>query len=137
MGDLTITRLVDPVVEEHGYPVDSRYVECFWLPVLGPSAVWLLRHAEFHTEMGPYVVDEDVLARSIGIGVAGGRPLRRTLERLVRFHCALGGVDQWAVRTALPALNARMEEHLPEALRVAHREFVLARRQAAPRRAAV
>lgn len=40
---LVVRAWSDPLVEAHGYPVTSNYVETFWLPILGPSATWALR----------------------------------------------------------------------------------------------
>ena len=34
---------LDPVVDDHGFDPRSRYVEEFWLGVLGPTATWLIR----------------------------------------------------------------------------------------------
>ena len=34
---------IDPVVDPIGYDPHGRYVELFWLGVLGPTATWLLR----------------------------------------------------------------------------------------------
>jgi hypothetical protein len=120
---VTIERLADPVLDEHGSHVTSRYCETFWLPVIGPSALWLLRHAAIHTEQGAYTVDVDTLARSIGLGGAHGAhaPIVRTLNRLDDFRGGVGGWrTTWALRTHLPPLTARQAERLPEPLRAAH-----------------
>ena len=34
----------DPVIDQLGYDPRSRYVERFWLGILGPSATWLMRY---------------------------------------------------------------------------------------------
>ena len=34
----------DPVIDQVGYDPRSRYVERFWLGILGPSATWLMRY---------------------------------------------------------------------------------------------
>jgi hypothetical protein len=41
---LTIRPWTDPVIDTLGYDPRSRYVETFWLPTLGPTALLLLRH---------------------------------------------------------------------------------------------
>ena len=33
----------DPVIDQLGHDPRSQYVEWFWLSVLGPSTIWLLR----------------------------------------------------------------------------------------------
>ena len=40
---LTVEAWPDPVIDELGHDPRSAYVERFWLGVLGPSTVWLLR----------------------------------------------------------------------------------------------
>jgi hypothetical protein len=119
---LTIEKLDDPVLDSHGQHVTSRYVEVFWLPVLGPTSLWLLRHCSFHTEHGPYTVDARTLGRSLGVGAGPGRhnPLIRSLDRLVSFHCGLRVFDRWALRTHLGPLPQRHLNRLPEALQEAH-----------------
>ena len=123
---VTIERLVDPVVDDIGVPVTSRYCEVFWLPILGPSAMWMLRHCAYHTAGGPYVVDVDTLARSLGLGGGTGvhGPVRRTLTRLIAFHCASGGVNRYAVRSSLGPVPRSALGRLPESLRAAHAAFV-------------
>lgn len=125
---ITIERLDDEALEAIGAPVTSRYCEVFWLPVIGPSALWLLRHAVMHTVDGPYTVDVDTLARSLGLGAARGihSPLVRTLNRLVQFRCATGGwqTATWKMRTHLPALTDHRLARLPDVLRQAHDELL-------------
>jgi hypothetical protein len=76
----------------HGWPLDSCFVEQFWLPILGPSSIallrWLARHADDLTRYHHLPLTE--LASTIGLGSAVGRhsPIRRTLERLTRFDAA-------------------------------------------------
>ena len=40
---IPVSRLDDPVVEAIGHDADSDYAETYWLPVIGPSALWALR----------------------------------------------------------------------------------------------
>lgn len=37
---ITVRPWIDPVVDEHGHDPRSRYVERFWLGVLGPTAMF-------------------------------------------------------------------------------------------------
>jgi hypothetical protein len=39
---IVVVPWVDPVVDAAGASLFSRYVELYWLPVLGPSALWIL-----------------------------------------------------------------------------------------------
>ena len=41
---LTIQPWPDPVIDTVGHDPRSAYVETFWLPTLGPTALLLLRH---------------------------------------------------------------------------------------------
>lgn len=122
---LTLTAWPDELLAEHGHPVAGRYAEVFWLPVLGPSCLWLLRHASYSTARGPYVVDAEVLARSIGLRGHGNQsPLQRTLRRLVDFDCATGSGDRFALRTHLGPLPERHLARLPDVLQLAHQVYV-------------
>ncbi|HXH58437.1 hypothetical protein [Iamia sp.] len=119
---ITIERLADPVIDQVGQHVTSRYCELFWLPTIGPSALWLLRHAAYHTAGGPYVVDVETLGRCLGLGdsVAKNAPLPRTLARLAVFDCAARGGSTWHLRDHLPMLPGRYQQRLPNVLQVAH-----------------
>lgn len=128
MSDLlTFSAWDDPVVDAIGVPVGSLYVEQFWLPIIGPSATWMLRHVARHTGDGPYLVDRDTLARSLGLSGGSGRHcvVRRTLTRLVLFDCGHGGVDTWALRRRLGPVPARRLRRLPDPLRDAHDALTL------------
>jgi hypothetical protein len=43
-SSLWVVPLTDPLVEALGFDPRSWYVEHFWLPVIGPTCTWLLRH---------------------------------------------------------------------------------------------
>ena len=116
---LEVTPWHDPVVEKNGYVIGDPYIEMFWLPVLGPTATWLLRRLATGLEHEPhgYTVALDDLARGIG----------RALQRCVMF-----GVSQQvpsplsnviAVRTILPALSQRHLARLPDQLRNLHQDW--------------
>ena len=87
--NFTIERLPDPLIEEHGHHVTSRYCEEFWLPTIGPSALWLLRHVSRHTETGPYVVDVEVLGEPVIVAHPGAE----FIDELASDH-----VDEEVVR---------------------------------------
>ena len=72
---ITITQWKDPVVEEHGYCITDPYVEMFWLPVLGPTATWLLRRFSFGLIEQPNGMTLDIhdLARSLGVAYSPGK----------------------------------------------------------------
>ena len=54
-----ITTWDDPLVDRLGHDPRSAYVEQFWLGVLGPSAIWLLRHCRNELDRSPtgFVLD--------------------------------------------------------------------------------
>ena len=114
---------VDPVVDALGHDPRSGYVERFWLGVLGPSAVWLLRHLADRLDREPDGLDLDVVAtgRAIGLGSRSMTSLSHTVGRLATFGQArFEGADTLAVRRRLPPLSRRQVEHLPEPLRAEH-----------------
>ena len=118
---LRVEPWTDPVIDEVGHDPRSGYVETFWLPVLGPSATWLLRHLTIRLEESPGGIDLDLedMARSLGLGERLGpnAPFARTLKRCVDFDMAeWRGPRLLAVRLRLPPLARRHIRRLPESL---------------------
>lgn len=60
----------DALIDEVGYDPRSDYVEAFWLPVLGPSTTFLLRHFTIQLMTSPDGLELDIedTARSLGLG---------------------------------------------------------------------
>jgi len=115
----------DEVVDSTGFDPRSSYVEDFWLGILGPSTVWLLRRFAAGFDYSPEGFDLDLAetARSIGISDRSNRhaPFLRAINRTVRFGMArLNGPDQIAVRRRLPALTRRQLRQLSPALQARH-----------------
>lgn len=122
---LKVVPWADPVVERIGFDPRSPYVELFWLPILGPSATWLLRRLAGGLERSPvgFLVDLDHTARSLGLGSAGGRhsPLRRAITRCARYGAARHlGEHALGVRRRLAPLPERHLRRLPQELREQH-----------------
>ncbi|MEY2966302.1 MAG: hypothetical protein RLY50_352 [Actinomycetota bacterium] len=136
-GHLPVVPWHDPVVDLNGEATTGDYVEWFWLPVLGPTATWLLRRLSAHVAGAdegdsPAVVDLAELARSIGVTWHQGHegPFSRALTRCVMFGaCApIAGAEPLilAVRLAMPHLPARHVGRLPLSLRASHTEWIAA-----------
>ena len=128
---ITITQWKDPVVEAHGYCITDPYVEMFWLPVLGPTATWLLRRFYFGLLEQPEGVTLDIhdLARSLGVAYSPGKhnSFTRALQRCTMFgvahQIALLPTLTVAVRTTLPPVTQRHLTRLPETLQLAHQQW--------------
>jgi hypothetical protein len=125
---LTIRPLPDPVIDAVGFDPRSDYVERFWLGILGPSTLLLLRRIAAALEQSPsgFALPLHDTARELGVGHMGGRnsPFVRALGRLCTFDLAApGGEGVLAVRRRVPPLNRRQIVHLPEVLQEAHRRF--------------
>lgn len=122
---LTVVPLRDPVVEAVGHAPRSVYVESFWLPILGPSAVMAARHLSARLEDAPEGVRVSlaVLARQLGLGAGTGRnaPLIKSLARLTIFGLAVPEGDVYALRLAFPPLARRHLRRLAPQLVEAHR----------------
>lgn len=119
----------DPVVDELGHDPRSHYVERFWLAILGPSTMWLLRRLADELDRAPdgFTLDLYEAAGSIGVGLRGGRssPFFRSVDRSCRFGAArLVGLDTLAVRRKLPPLTQRQVSRLPAALQTEHVEWI-------------
>ncbi len=124
---LTVRPWPDAVIDALGHDPRSLYVERFWLGVLGPSAIWLLRRLAADLEANPAGYDLDLLdtARSLGLGMrSGGRhsPFLRTLGRCCQF--GLTRLDEadtvLLARRRLPPLTRPQVQRLPDALQAAH-----------------
>jgi hypothetical protein len=115
----------DPVIDQVGFDTRSSYVETFWLPVLGPSSVWLLRHFTIRLEDVPdgLMLDVEETARSLGLGERLGpnAPFARTVKRCVDFAMAEWRAPEvLAVRLRLPPLARRHLRRLPDCLQTRH-----------------
>jgi hypothetical protein len=123
-SSLVVVPWLDPVVDTNGFPVLSRYVEHYWLPVLGPSALWILRRIVigFEEFPGGYEIDVAQLASAVGLSFTTGAnsPFTRSLERCIMFGAAQPLQGGLAVRQQLPVLSNRQLQRLPPALRRAH-----------------
>ena len=121
--EIVIRPWIDPVVDSVGHDPHSRYVELFWLGILGPTATWLLRRLAFGLEHYPdgYVLDLTETATALGLTFVPGRhgPFLRALQRCVMFGMANEGPNGLAVRRRIPPLAARQVERLPPHLRAA------------------
>jgi hypothetical protein len=134
---LRVEALLDPVIDQLGHDPRSTYVELFWLPVLGPSATWLLRRLARQLDERPGGVDLDAaeLARALGLGERAGRhaPFARTVQRCVDFDMARWeGESRLAVRRRLPPLARRHLARLTEARRAEHEAYLASRPDTPP-----
>lgn len=123
----------DPLVERLGYDPRSAYAERFWLPVLGPSTMFLLRHLARGLEEAPggFACELAATARALGLGDRQGRnsPFFRTVARAVDFDAARLCGDRLVIRRRLAPLPRRHVARLPETLQREHERFL--RREAA------
>ena len=107
-----------------GHDARARYVETFWLGVLGPSATWLLRRCADELEASPngFVMNMTEVAQSIGVGGLGkNSPFVRALGRLVKFELAqLQSPGVLAVKRFVPSLSRRHVTRLTPALQQRH-----------------
>lgn len=122
---ITVTCWHDPVVERHGHPAGDLYVETYWLPVIGPTALLLLRRLTRQIEVsGESEVSLPALAQAMGLSRSTQRlsAFDRALDRLLMFGLALenGSGSNLAVRTVVPTLPGRLLKRLPTTLQNAH-----------------
>ena len=126
---LQVTAWHDPVVDAHGMHPCSRYVELYWLGVLGPSTTWLLRRVTYGLEVhdAGFTLDLVETAYSLGLGgrLGPNSSFRRALRRLVTFELARPyGPSGLAVRTRVPPLPLRHLQRLPVSLQRSHQRFL-------------
>lgn len=131
---LHIVAWPDPVIDTLGFDPRSRYVESYWLGVLGPSTTWLMRRLVAGLDASPagYTLDLSETARSLGLGDGGGRnsPFVRALSRCTQFDLAqVHGAGTLAVRRRVPPLSRRQVQRLPESLQASHAEWERSRQR--------
>lgn len=106
----------DPVIDQCGYDARDVYVETYWLPILGPSAVLAARRIADRLDRQPAGVSIDLVefGASLGIGTGTGRhtQINRTLGRLVDFGMARISGDHLEVHTTLPPVPLRLRRRL-------------------------
>jgi hypothetical protein len=118
----------DTVIDRVGHDARSRYVERFWLGLLGPSTTWFLRLVAHHLDREPdgFCLDLRAAAASLGLGSPTSRhaPLQRVVDRTVRFGLArTAGTDGLDVRRRLPPLTRHQLAKLPAEDQEAHEEW--------------
>lgn len=128
-SSISVEPWADPVVDELGHDPRSPYVERFWLAILGPSTVWLLRRLADGLDRRPegFTLDLHETAQAIGVGMRGGRnsPFLRSVDRTCRFGAArFVAQDTLAVRRKLAPLNQRQVGRLPSVLQQEHNRWV-------------
>lgn len=122
-----VSEWADPYLSERGHNVRSSYVELFWVGILGPSAMLLLRRLATGLEHSPSgfclpIVDT---ARSLGLGPPKSRQSAfvRALHRCVIFRTARFVGNGLEVRVQLPTLHDGQLARLPESLQAAHAQL--------------
>lgn len=121
-----------PSLERVTFDARSEYAETFWLPVLGPSTLLLLRNIaqRFDTEPDGLVLNIAMTADALGIGSRSGRnsAFHRSINRIVNFGMARTVDDSTiAVRRALPPLHSGQIRRLSPRRRRLHDRFVAER----------
>ena len=130
---LTIVPWPEPIIDTLGHDPRSLYVETFWLPILGPTAVLLLRHLATRFDETPAGVELRVAETSQALGVGNregsSSPILRTLARLEQFEvaCADPRSPTIAVRRNLPPVRRRQLGRLPMPIQRQHAQLAAVR----------
>lgn len=125
---LLVTRWSDPVIDVVGYDAAGDYPERFWMPIMGPSSVALLRRLNSELERAPEGFPLDLGEAARWLGVATRTDPRGTIVRTVERCCTFGlarsaGHRHLAIRRFVPPLSYRQIRHLPDGLREEHVEW--------------
>ena len=117
----------DREADRLGHDARGRYAEWFILPILGPTATWLLRRLVDGLEAFPdgYELDLDETARALGLNYIAGRPgpFHKAMQRVIMFGHAQPVAYGLAVRRNLHPLTAKQLDRLPPHLRSMHADF--------------
>ncbi len=132
-----ILPIVNTETDSRYFDPRSQYAENYWLPILGPSTLWLLRRIADRFDDEPDGFELDLLETSRALGIAGnnGRtnPFYRALGRVVTFRMGHTVDDATlAVRRFIPPLHHGQVRRLPARLRRDHNNMIelLPRQQA-------
>ncbi len=124
---LHVISLPDPVLEELGHDPMGAYVEKFWVSVLGPTSMLLVRRLanELRHQPDGFTIDCVDWSRELGVGEKGGKhsPFWRSIDRACRFGAVQRNGAILAVRPKLPPLTIRQLNRLPIQLRTAHTQW--------------
>jgi hypothetical protein len=118
----------DSALERFGFTADSDYAELFWLPTLGPSALWLLRRVNRLLEVSPsgITLDTELLGTMLGLRFTKPKDslVERTVKRCIYFSVAKATESQTlAFRTALGPISTRQLQRLPSELQSLHLKY--------------
>jgi hypothetical protein len=126
----------DPYVDVQGFDARSRYPELFWLPIVGPSALWLLRRLVDGFDDFPdgYELDLAEAAAALGLSTVKNRksPFGRALQRIVLFDLGRPLPDGIAARVVVPPLPRHLRQRLPQHLAALHCSYERAAEHPAP-----
>lgn len=119
----------DQATDDIGFDARSEYAETFWLPILGPSTLLLLRNIaqRFESEPDGLVLNIASTADALGIGSRAGRnsAFHRSINRIVTFAMARTVDDTTiAVRTMLPPLHSGQIRRLNASRLRQHQRFL-------------
>ncbi|KAA0233626.1 MAG: hypothetical protein JJLCMIEE_03229 [Acidimicrobiales bacterium] len=126
---ITVLPWSDPVIDLKGFDPRSTYVERFWLSVIGPSTLLLLRRFArgFDEHRDGFAIDLADTAVALGLAPREGRnsPFVRALHRSEQFGLArFADHRTLKVRRRVPPLTRRQVQRLPEPVQRSHARWL-------------
>lgn len=126
-----IIPLADAEFDDAGFDPRSHYAETFWLPILGPSTLWLMRNIaqRFDSEPDGFTLDLVETSTALGIRSKGGKnnSFHRAIGRVVSFNMGRTIDDATlAVRRVMPTLHSGQIRRLSPRLQQQHHETLRA-----------
>lgn len=102
---------------------DSDYAELFWLPIVGPTALWLARRIA-RVPAGTTMALPPEFGFAFGVSCANSKsaPLGRAFFRLVHLGLASWEGDTFTLLVPWPHLRPGQRARLPEWLRAVQLE---------------
>lgn len=101
--DTSTITIAPAVIGRVAHRADSKYVDLHWTPIIGPTAVALLRWVNHQTR--PVAVTEHQLASALG--APGTGDIRRAIKALIDSELATAQGTDLLVTVAVPNISAR------------------------------
>ena len=118
---MLVTWWDEPEPQPEGFPIDGEYAARFWLPIVGPSAMWIARLLAREVKLAPFGgvwLDMASVAVSVGLhdDLSKSGAAANAVFRLVRYGLARREGSVLELRAVVGHVPPGMTKRFPLAL---------------------